>query len=166
MLEKIKSVFGQKVLDTMIHVNVKLKEAQNQGQHIFAYDKYSRGAKDYFSLARRIISGYPQNANLESAVSKEMQRRVKEMLPKLNEVVFSLFAPEAKNVYLVGEFNQWQMDESSRMEQRNGTWTKKLALAPGKYRYRFVIDNTWQEDPANPLKESNPFGGLDSLIEA
>ena len=56
MLEKIKTTFKSKVLGTIIHVNVKLKEAQNSGTHIFNYDKYCRGAKDYFTLSREILT--------------------------------------------------------------------------------------------------------------
>ncbi len=166
MLDKIQAAFGIKVLDTIVHVNVKLKEAQNQGTHIFNYDKYSRGAKDYYSLARQIITNYEKPSEQELPLRKEMKKLIKEAIPQFNEVVFSVFAPEAKNVYLVGEFNDWKKDDSSLMEPRNGLWTKKIALNPGRYRYRFVIDDNWQEDPANPLKEANPFGTQDSLIEA
>ena len=55
LLGKIKADFKDRLFSNIIHVNVKLKEAQNQGAHIFDFDKYCRGAKDYFSLAREII---------------------------------------------------------------------------------------------------------------
>ena len=80
-------------------------------------------------------------------------------------MVFSISAPGAKEVFLVGEFNNWKADESGRMNNIDGTWTKNLTLNPGKYRYRFVIDGSWTEDAKNPLKEVNPFGTLDSFVE-
>jgi len=56
ILDHIKKTFKSNLFDNMVHVNVKLKEAQSEGTHIFVYDKYCRGAKDYFSLAREIIT--------------------------------------------------------------------------------------------------------------
>ncbi|MFA6357304.1 MAG: AAA family ATPase [Candidatus Omnitrophota bacterium] len=175
MLEKIKSDYSNKMFSNIIHVNVKLKEAQNEGLHVFAYDKYCRGAKDYFSLSREIITQEttPQPAaNLPKIFEKRMQvilqenlPKIQESLPKLNEIKLSIQAPNAKEVYLAGEFNSWKLDESSKMEQSNGCWTKQLNLEDGKYRYRFVIDGNWVEDPANPQVQLNTYGTLDSLLE-
>jgi chromosome partitioning protein len=164
MLEKIKVNFKDQLFSNIIHVNVRLKEAQNDGFHIFNYDKYSRGAKDYFSLSREIITEGQMPA-AEPIIQKKMKELIKKELPKLSELVFEVFAPEAKEVFLAGEFNNWQTNDASRMSQNNGTWRKKLNLKAGKYRYRFVIDGNWVEDNSNPLKEVNPYGSVDSLIE-
>lgn len=162
MLSRIKETFKDRMFNTIIHINVKLKEAQNEGRHILNYDKYCRGAKDYFSLSREIIT---QERAPIPALEKEMREILKEKLPRLTEVVFSVFAPQAKEVYLAGDFNNWQPDESSRMEFKNGTWFKRINLRSGRYHYRFIIDGRWMEDPKNPIKESNPYGEMDSLIE-
>ena len=173
MLEKIKTDYQNKIFSNIIHVNVKLKEAQNEGLNILAYDKYCRGAKDYFSLSREIItqentltpSQAPEKTAVEKTLEKRMKEILKEELPRLNKVVLNVNAPDAKEVYLAGEFNNWKLDENSRMEQTNGCWTKHLNLNSGKYRYRFVIDGNWSEDPANPLTQLNTYGTLDSLLE-
>jgi 1,4-alpha-glucan branching enzyme len=101
----------------------------------------------------------------QEAFQKQMNEMLKKELPRMDETIFQLQAPEAKEVYLAGDFNNWALDESSRMKLDNGTWKMKVNLASGKYRYRFVIDGNWTEDPVNPLKETNPFGSTDSLIE-
>jgi chromosome partitioning protein len=168
MLEKIKTDYKNKMFSNIIHVNVKLKESQNEGLHILTYDKYCRGAKDYFSLSREIIT--QENAPapvqaLEKSMEKRMKEILKETLPKLNIVTLTVEAPGAKEVYLAGEFNNWKLDENSRMEQNNGCWTKRLNLNKGSYRYRFVIDGNWIEDPANPTNQLNPYGSRDSLLE-
>jgi chromosome partitioning protein len=167
MLEKIKTDYQNKLFSNIIHVNVKLKEAQNEGLHVFSYDKYCRGAKDYFSLSREIITlENPQIVQItEKTLGKRMKEILKENLPKLNEITLTLNAPDAKEVYLAGEFNNWKLDEFSRMEQNNGCWSKSMNLNSGKYRYRFVIDGNWTEDPGNPLKQLNPYGAMDSLLE-
>ena len=168
MLEKIKSDYKDKLFSNIIHVNVKLKEAQNQGTHIFAFDKYCRGAKDYYSLSREIITQEIVSRDIPAParfLENKMKEILKKELPKLTEVVFKVSAPEAKDVYLAGEFNNWKIDNAGRMTQDNGTWSKKINLSSGRYRYRFVVDGNWVEDPGNPLKEINPYGSVDSLIE-
>lgn len=167
MLDKIKTDYQNKMFSNIIHVNVKLKEAQNEGVNVFSYDKYCRGAKDYFSLSREIIT-LEERALPEVTAEKNMEKRMneilKENLPKLTEITLTVKAPEAKEVYLAGEFNNWKLDENSRMEQNNGNWSKRINLNNGKYRYRFVIDGNWSEDPNNPLKQVNPYGTMDSLL--
>lgn len=172
MLDKIKSNYKNKIFPDIIHVNVKLKEAQNEGLDVFAYDKYCRGAKDYFSLSRQIItqetaltSPEDLKKTTEETLEKRMKDILKENLPKLNEVTFSVKAPDAKEVYLAGEFNNWKLDENSKMENTDGCWTKRLNLNSGIYRYRFVIDGNWVEDPENPQTQLNTYGTLDSLVE-
>jgi len=171
LLSKIKTDYANKIFSNMIHVNVKLKEAQNEGLSVFAFDKYCRGAKDYFSLSREIItqentpvSEIPTQT-IEKKIEKRMKDILKENLPRLNEITLMVKAENAKEVYLAGEFNGWKLDENSKMEQTNGCWSKRLKLKSGKYRYRFVIDGNWVEDTTNPLTQLNSFGTLDSLLQ-
>jgi chromosome partitioning protein len=164
MLTRIKTNFKEKLFSTIIHVNVKLKEAQNEGLHILNYDKYCRGAKDYFSLAREIIT-QEKTTSVSLVLEKKMKEIMKERLPRMNQVVFSVNAPEARDVFLVGDFNNWNTDDSSRMQQAEGTWRKIMKLGAGRYHYRFVVDGSWVEDTDNPTKEINPYGSMDSVIE-
>jgi len=165
MLEKIKNTYKDEIFGTIVHVNVKLKEAQSEGKHILNYDKYSRGAKDYFSLSREIILQEAPQATTMPVLEKRMKEIIKERLPKMAELDFSISAPQAKEVYIAGDFNGWRLDDSSRMQKDNAVWQKRLNLTPGRHHYRFVIDGKWVDDPNNPNKEKNPYGELDSLIE-
>lgn len=167
MLAKIRLAFRDKMFSNIIHVNVKLKEAQNQGTHILNYDKYSRGTKDHFSLSRELITQeqVSQPEEVKPDLKEMMEEVLKEELPKLTEVVFSVFAPEAKEVYVAGDFNSWELDDNSRMVNHNGTWSKKMPLNCGSYHYRFVIDGKWIEDFNNSKREVNPYGQLNSLLE-
>ncbi len=186
MLDKIKAAFKNRMFSTIIHVNVKLKEAQNEGTHILNYDKYCRGTKDYFSLSRELITADAKGeavvvekakpAVAEAAavkpaamenLSKRMEAILKEELPKINlkEVTIILKAPEASKVYIAGDFNEWKTDDASLMEKENGVWKKRISLKAGSYRYKFVKDGEWIEDPSNPKVAENPYGQKDSLIE-
>ena len=167
ILERIKTTFRSSLFGTIVHVNVKLKEAQTQGCHILSYDKYCRGAKDYFTLSREIIT--QERGAVPTPTVKELRKKmeeiIKERLPKLSEVSFSVFAPSAKEVYVAGDFNDWHLDDTGRMQQEGGTWRRKVKLMAGKYHYRFVIDGKWTDDPKNPEHETNPYGDMDSLLE-
>jgi hypothetical protein len=175
MLNWIKLSFTDKLFRTIVHVNVKLKEAQNEGKDILNYDKYCRGTKDYYSLSRELISQekVTQSAPIQTqpplqetpTLEERMQETLKEELRKFTEVSFSVIAPDAKEVHLVGDFNNWRVDESSRMDRESNNWRKNINLTHGRYRYRFVIDGKWTEDANNPNKETNPYGEMDSLLE-
>ncbi len=166
ILDQIRVTFKNKLFATIVHVNVKLKEAQSQGTHILNYDKYCRGSKDYFSLSRELITSeeHPQ-AGDNLTLEKRMNEIMKEHLPRLSDIALSFIAPEAKEVYVAGDFNNWRLDKNSRMEAVDGTWKKTVSLKSGHYRYRFVIDGKWIDDPNNPNKEMNPYGEMDSFIE-
>lgn len=79
-------------------------------------------------------------------------------------VLFQFYAPSAKIVYLVGDFNGWGhpvngvvKDPSAAMEDPDGDgiWTKVLKLPPGRYEYKFVVDgDRWYTDPANEMVSS------------
>jgi len=57
MTEKINSYFNKNnVFSTLIKTNTTLKEAQSNNQSIFQYDGRARGAKNYLSLAKEVIS--------------------------------------------------------------------------------------------------------------
>ena len=54
IMPQLKTNFGPIVCEP-IRYNVRLSEAPAHGQHIFEYDQYSNGAKDYMELTKRIV---------------------------------------------------------------------------------------------------------------
>jgi len=165
MLDKIKEQYPNMIFDTIIHLNVKLKESVVLGETVAKYDKYCRGTKDYFSLAREIISVSEEGKVFSLPMSEKMQEIVREKSRDLMDVVFSLTAPEANSVYVTGSFNEWSLDESFKMNRENGQWVIKLPLRAGRHSYRFIVDGKWVEDPQNPAQEKNAFGDYNSLLE-
>lgn len=160
ILNKLKERYQDILFKTIIHVNVKLKEASLSGQTAVSYAKYSRGSKDYFYLARELM--YTKEGSIENVMKKIIKEEVREMAG----IAFRLHAPEAKEVFIVGDFNNWKANDANRLTRDgDGYWVKRVALRPGTYHYKFVIDGKWKEDPENPIKEKNNFGGYNSLIE-
>lgn len=161
MLDRLREQLADKLLSTIIHVNVKLKESAVMGETVIKYDKYCRGAKDYFSLAKELIFDEKPAAEF----SPRMEKLVRKESGRLLTTTFALQAPDAKSVYVTGTFNDWSLDEACRMQRNNGYWKVDLPLQPGVYKYQFIVDGRWQEDPGNPLQEKNAFGDINSLVE-
>lgn len=85
--------------------------------------------------------------------------------PAPKEVSFNVAAPAAKDIYLVGDFNHWKINEESRLSRLDdGRWEKKLGLTPGRYKYKYIIDGEWTLDAQNNEREQNSFGTFDSVI--
>jgi hypothetical protein len=66
-----------------------------------------------------------------------------------DEVIFTLRAPGAGDVYIVGDFNNWNPTVEP-MEREDDVFEISLFLVPGTYRYKFVVDGRWIVDPENP----------------
>ena len=82
-------------------------------------------------------------------------------------VSFLLDAPQAKSVYLAGDFNAWSGDGYAlRRVRPDGKWEIKIPLKKGKvYVYNFVVDGTkWIVDPSVPARVDDGFGGSGSLL--
>ena len=78
---------------------------------------------------------------------------------------FSLYAPDAHEVFLLGDFNDWRPDDFKARKFKDGTWRKTLSLKSGVYQYLFLVDGQWWTDPANPNRARNPFGSENSVID-
>ncbi len=184
MMSSIREKFRDVLCDTIVHINVKLKESAVMGQTVTAYDKYCRGSKDYFSLAKELIAAEQTVENPEAAVSagrevpaetagseipqalsERMQETIRVHAGEMCMTTFTLAAPDARSVYVTGSFNDWSLDENCRMRLEGDSWVVKVPLRPGTYKYQFIVDGRWKEDPANPRQERNSFGDINSLLE-
>ena len=81
-------------------------------------------------------------------------------------VAFVLVAPGARQVSLVGDFNDWNAQATPLTPvKRGGVWTITVPLKPGRYNYNFVVDGTrWMPDPAAPAAPGDDFGTPASIV--
>ncbi|MBI2929794.1 MAG: hypothetical protein HYY24_29395 [Verrucomicrobia bacterium] len=84
--------------------------------------------------------------------------------PLANGVALRLLAPVARDVCVVGTFNDWQIGATPLKSSSGGEWRAELKLAPGRYEYLFVVDGDWTPDPAAGKAVQNPFGGVNSVF--
>jgi hypothetical protein len=83
------------------------------------------------------------------------------------DVVFSLPADvKADRVALCGEFNDWSPESTALGHQDDGSWSVTVPLAPGTYRYKYLLDGaTWENGSDATRYEENAYGTMDSVIE-
>lgn len=91
----------------------------------------------------------------KSAKTKTGRKRIK----------FSLYAPKANKVLLMGDFNQWNPRKHPMKQSSDGKWERTLLLEKGTYEYKFMVDASWQDDPLNSRICPNPFGSHNNLLE-
>ncbi len=92
--------------------------------------------------------------------------------PNLKTVEFTFEAPEAMEVFVAGEFNQWDPCGLAMKKTKDGVWKAKIDLPPGRHEYKLFSDDEWVEDAAGDVNIvapssqgrpeieviSNPFG--------
>ncbi|MBI4432415.1 MAG: AAA family ATPase [Candidatus Omnitrophica bacterium] len=160
MIEKIRETFQGHLFNSQIHQGIAVKESQAKGVSLVKHAPKSRPAIDYLLLAQEILSKTAGRSLLPE------EENGKTMLPSNFLRDFMVKAGGAKEVHLVGDFNNWLVSTDSLLWQKEeGLWQKRVFLEPGRYRYKFVIDGEWTTDPSNDQIEPNPYGGADSVVE-
>ncbi len=105
----------------------------------------------------------------QAATHEEIQRKIERIygVRRTDEgVLFVAQARGARAVHLAGDFNNWSADATPMVpEEQDAAFHALLPLAPGRYRYRYVVDGQWLNDPHNSYVEANPFGELNSVVE-
>ena len=177
MLDEIRTFFKEQTLDTVIRLNVTLRKAVAKGVTVMQFDKKANGAIDHTALAQELIrmegaeefkKALAECSPKQEDVSLIQRERIPAIQPIADpadrETAFRISAPQAKDVYIVGDFNHWKINDASRLSnQGDGRWEKSFVLTPGKYRYKFVVDGEWILDSLNQEKEQNPYGTYDSV---
>ena len=104
-------------------------------------------------------------AAVKAAAPKQPAKKTaKAALKQANTVTFTYRADKGCQIYLAGTFNNWNgTAEKMSDESGTGVYTAVLALAPGAYEYKFVIDGTWCIDPECADWVQNSHGTLNSV---
>ena len=84
---------------------------------------------------------------------------------KKGEVTFVCnHQPQAGQVFLAGDFNEWDPQDKRMRKYKDGTFRARLQLEPGRYEYKFVVDGNWMVDPDAEGQVRNGAGTVNSLI--
>jgi chromosome partitioning protein len=180
VLEELKAFFGDRMFRTVIRLNVALKRAVSEGVSVIDFDNMSNGAKDYTALCYetlRLDGVKNPEKPIASSISAQVPEKRESVLsaqeaieksfePDIKEVTFAMELAAAKDIYIAGDFNDWQINDESRLNRsENGCWEKQMKLPHGRYRYKFVVDGEWMVDSKNQVSEINAFGSFDSVMD-
>ena len=79
-------------------------------------------------------------------------------------ITFALVAPSSASVSLVGDFNDWDTEQTRLERTGDDQWSVTLDLPPGRYRFAYVTDDgTWLPDPEAP-PTIDEFGEPTSVV--
>ena len=82
-----------------------------------------------------------------------------------SRVRFSVHAPAAARVSLVGDFDRWDPAAMPMRRAEDGeTWTVDVQLPPGRYVFAYAVDGTLKTDPTAPRAVEDDFGVPSSVI--
>ncbi|MBT9590212.1 MAG: glycogen-binding domain-containing protein [Thiobacillus sp.] len=85
----------------------------------------------------------------------------------VREATFSLYAPQAKSVEIIGDFNQWQSGTQPLSgPDETGRWQTRLTVsgAWGRIEYVYWVDNTHRQvDPDQPVVPDG-FSGQNNVL--
>lgn len=62
------------------------------------------------------------------------------------KIIFTFHAPEAREVYLAGEFNAWNIQALPMERREDGSWNVAIDLVGGSHEYKLYVDGAWTED--------------------
>lgn len=95
--------------------------------------------------------------------NKRIRRKARSITEKKEKstqktVEFIFDAPNAREVFVSGEFNNWDTRSLPMKKDKKGIWKMKIKLPPGRYEHKFFADNVWVESLPGVEQVSNPLG--------
>jgi hypothetical protein len=81
-------------------------------------------------------------------------------------VQFVLVAPSARSVAVVGDFNDWGLNDSALVATNHeGVWSVTAPVPTGVHRYAYVVNGKdWVADPSAPRSAGDDFGMPSSVL--
>lgn len=126
----------------------------------------SEGAgRDY---ARRMVGlAVVLQASGERRVAPRAAGQAPSLRPLIQDdrVRLRLRAPAAREVSVVGSWNDWQTPGAALASAADGLWEVTLTLPPGTHRYHFLADGQAQRPPEAERYVADDFGSEDGVLE-
>jgi hypothetical protein len=127
-----------------------------------------RGVASWLGVASRVTHNPGWAAALAAGVVAVVTLGVMRTRPQaaassgvpLEPVQFVLVAPTARSVAVVGDFNDWGLNDSALVAtNHHGVWSVTAPVPAGVHRYAFVVNGKdWVADPSAPRSAGDDFG--------
>ena len=103
-------------------------------------------------------------AQKEKKISNSLKRPVKMEESNQKITKFFLSAPEATQVCLAGDFNNWDIQSLPLERNQNSQWEITIQLSPGRYEYKYLVDGSWFDNIPGVEKVWNSYGTQNCVI--
>ncbi|MGA9638394.1 isoamylase early set domain-containing protein [Flavobacterium sp.] len=81
------------------------------------------------------------------------------------KVTFSIEAKDALNASVVGDFNNWNIEEGALNKLKNGTFKGVFNLdTNASYEFKYVVDGTYVNDEEADSFKWNEFAGTENGV--
>jgi len=129
--------------------------------------------RKYLTLVA-ILTATVLGCSTMSTISNSIKTRLPPPEEVKGGILFRYDSPAARMVTLAGNFNNWAGTQGGGRydptidpmsdDDGDGIWTIVVPLPPGRYQYKFVIDNgvRWEMDPSNP--NTGTEGGIENSL--
>ena len=127
-------------------------DLKNPANKIMLTDKNASLAERFPAISNRVVYGNNRFRN-KSAFA-------------VTDSLVTFFLRNNKNagkVMLAGSFNNWEPDALAMTKTDSG-WIAIVKLGPGKYWYKFIVDDSWTVDTDNRLSENDGLGNVNSVF--
>lgn len=85
----------------------------------------------------------------------------------LCKVTFSVEAKTANEASVVGDFNNWSLDEGALSKLKNGTFKATFDLSKDAvYEFKYVIDGVFVNEPEADSFRWNDYAGAENSVLA
>lgn len=130
------------------------------------YAQRRRGMRGWLGVASQVTHHPGWAAALAAGVVAVVTLGVMRTRPPapspvaLAPVQFVLVAPSAHSVAVVGDFNDWGLNDTALVATNHqGVWSVTAPVPAGVHRYAFVVNGKeWVADPSAPRSASDDFG--------
>ena len=142
--------FGQRMASAKSHLGI-LALGAGKGARLYVSAR-GHDAQKAIKAIKDKFSADPDNSSKKIETSKGL----------VSTTFKCGIKPEAKKVFLVGDFNGWD-PQAEAMTRHGSQFSKCIRLPPGRYQYKFVIDGKWHADPNAPVVMSE-LGSTNNVV--
>jgi hypothetical protein len=108
-------------------------------------------------------------AGVVAVVSLSVLKKSPSTVPANGQAIpvqFVLVAPDAHSVAVVGDFNNWGLNDTALVaENHDGVWSVSAPVHTGVHRYAFLVNGKqWVADPTAPRAADDDFGQPSSAL--
>ena len=81
------------------------------------------------------------------------------------KVTFTLEAKEAQTAAVIGDFNNWNVEEGALGKLKNGTFKGVFDVAKdASYEYRYLVDGVYINEPEADSYRWNAYAGAENSV--